>query len=264
MSVAQLVSLQIASSPNIKRQCSGYFTTTRILIRSGCDLDEAYRDLWTGAMIDGWIDQIGCLWKDVPKRLLDWSSFLHELGLDATSKRIAGESISWILLQDYLLGGPENSKKQEEVANKIFLTCLLKPDLSLPFPPLGIPALQLLMTRKWSPELSPHFIDLAYILVHFGHAGVRSCYYNDFSPMLCACVNGWFKEWVTVLCKCEIDPHTVFWPDIEYYYGCKDEHYEIGESSAVDMGDLSLTEDLPTFENIRMRKHVVRAGLDED
>lgn len=152
---------------------------------------------------------------------------------------------------------PDVERGLENNSNEVFLLCLFQADVSLRTDH-GLQALHTLVIRnKWSAEFSSHFIDLAYILIHFGGADVFAVMDDDNSPTTLAFRHGWWDEWEIVLERCGFDPNTVLRKEIDRL--SKIIHLDRGESTAVD------TEDLISHasEDVTRRKAIVGDRLDE-
>ena len=201
-----------------------YYATIRAFIRAGCDVVDAFEDL-LGMLVIG---IRGSLWEDPQQSLVDWTTFLCDLGMNVNSTT----SLMSVLENPEIIP-PE---VMEYRSNMVFLSCLLKADVSLRTTG-GFQALHLLIwSNKWSAEFSPHFIDLAYILIRFGGADVYACDKNNDSPTMLALELGWLDEWVIVLFRCGLDPVTVIRKDIDRIN--KFRRLGDGESTAVDTEDL--------------------------
>lgn len=149
----------------------------------------------------------------------------------------------------------EFEQVMEFCSNAVFLLCLMKADLSLRTPQ-GMQALHILFLNKWSAEFSPHFINLAYILIHFGGADIFA--FDDFrSATTLAFLHGWRDEWTIVLDRCGLDPLAVFEKELDRV--SRIIHLGSGETTAVDTGDLIFQ----ASGDVTRRKPVVGDRLDD-
>ena len=54
--------------------------------------------------------------------------------------------------------------------------------------------------------MSPHFIELDYVLIRFEGADLSALTYDGDSPSLMAYAMGWWSEWVIALDRSGLDP----------------------------------------------------------
>ena len=143
--------------------------------------------------------------------------------------------------------------------NIVFLMCLLKADVSYRDETTGQQALHVLTYFEWSAELSPQFINIAYILIHFGGADVHAIDCYKVSPTAYAYRHGWWNEWLIVLDRCGFNCNEVIRKENDF--AKKIQFLGNGESTAIDTEDLSvLTSDTARR---RRRRPVVGDRLDD-
>ena len=259
-----------ACSPTLygKSDYTDHFLTTRILLgQTQCDLGEIYGDVASMSALvhvcskqqDG-----GRFYKNPPKSLLDWISFLRTNAFDADTGETATSALYYYLFSHLQSGNAKDPHQLSEEVDAIFLLCLLRADVTQPRA-LGAQALHYVMMNKWSLALSPYVTELAYVLVRYGHADVYAREDNGFSVSDFAVFRGWYEEWFAVLIQCGFDLDDLLQEHLEY---CdKVRRSGGGESSAVDTEDLtSLSEQvgLLTSGAVRRRKLNVGAGSDEE
>ena len=170
-----------------------------------------------------------------------------------------GTDITFILM-GYLIAPQRIYSDPEQVMETrsytVFLLCLMKVDLSLRTPQ-GMQALHILFFKEWSAEFSPHFIDLAYILIHFGGADISAVDDYNMSPTALAFLHGWRDEWVIVLDRCGLDHHAVLQKEMDRLR--KIIHLGSGESTSVDTEDLIFQ----ASGDVTRRRAVVGDRLDD-
>lgn len=200
----------------------------------------------------------GNLWEDLQQSLLDWTTFLCDLGVNVDIVRgsTGATLLMVILLQAPQINSPDFKQTMEERSNEVFLLCLLNADVSLRRSS-GCQALHTLLLNKWSAEFSPYFIDQAYILIHFGGADIFAVIDGNLSPTILAFDYGWWDEWEIVLERCGLDPIAAVQKEFDRWG--KIEHLGDGESTAVDTQDLMFQ---PSGDVTR-RKAAVGDRLDE-
>ena len=234
MTLAQFYCLIESSTPasKISRICD-YCSVTLALIRSGCDLYDAFDDhhfiLLTVArtLLDLRLES-PC-WEDPQESLVEWSNFLCSQGVKLSDTLLIG----YLVLPQ--IGSSDFEEGMQNRTITIFLLCMLKADVSFREARHGWQALHVLL-NEWSAEMSPHFINIAYILIHFGGANVLAPDYRGFSPTDYAFRNGWRNEWKMVLDRCGLDVNEVLEKDLELWR--KQQRLGDGESSAVDTEEL--------------------------
>ena len=248
--------------------------TARVLKRYSCDLVDAFDEdrsefyklmYFLLGMSE---DSERCLWRDVQDSILEWRSLLKEQGLDFTHLNavvtIDGFSCSKMIgpLTDLVhREEPGSLQDMRRVANVIFLMCLFEIGLSIETSPYGFQPLHFLMILPKSPEISKFWADIAYILVHFGHADVSAKTALELTPTMVALQFGWFEEWVGVLEQCGIDVITIIAQDLT----CCAKHKRLGsgESSVIDTEDIWVTVGSSAWENMRQRRTFGRNVVDE-
>ncbi len=235
MKRAQVHCLIESSTPasKISRICD-YCSVTRALIRSGCDLYDAFNDpyliLLTVALALRNLRLESPCWEDPQESLVEWSTFLCSQGVKLSDT---------LLIENLFLPHIDSSNFEQIMQERtltVFLLCMLKADASFREERCGWQALHVLLLNDWSSELSPHFINLAYILIHLGGADVSAPDYEGSTPTIYAFINGWEDEWEIVLDRCGIDYEELFIEEIDRLR--KKQRLGGGESSAVDTEEL--------------------------
>lgn len=233
-----------------------YYATTRALARAGCDLNDTWDCmLWLIPYpIEVWREP---LWKNLQQSLLDWTTFWCDLGLNMDVWDVTDTELLINLLITAHRVFPHCKETIETLSNAVFLLCLLKADVSLRTVH-GLQALHILTSyNAWSAEFSPHFIELAYILIHFGGADIFAVDDDDNSPTTLAFRHDWEDEWMIVLDRCGLNPLAVLQKEMDRWNKIK--HLGNGESTAVDTEDLILQ--APTAAT--RRRAVVGDRLDD-
>ena len=257
MYTAQYGALEDYSTPTSDRvSCAAdFYSTTRELVRSGLSLDDGllmFSDSPYQLVPLPVFEQEKPLWEDPPKSLLDWTAFLCDQGIRFDGTRSKMLEIHILSLHSLMSDSILDETAARDFTNTIFLMCLLKADVSLRDEATGRQALHVLTSVEWSAKFSPHFINIAYILIHFGGADVHAIDYHKLSPTVYACLRGWRNEWRIVLDRCGFDCKEVIRKDIDFVK--KNQFLGNGESTAIDTKDLStLTSDTATTR----RRHVV-------
>ena len=263
MYTAQYGALEDYSTPTSDRfSCAAdFYSTTRELVRSGLSLNDTLLecsdspDLTTILYVFG---QEKPLWDDPQKSLLDWTAFLCDQGITFDGMR--SKMLKIHILSPHSLKSVSivDETAARRCTNAIFLMCLLKADVSLRDEATGGQALHVLTSVEWSAEFSPHFINIAYILIHFGGADVHAIDYHKFSPTAYAYRHGWWNEWLTVWDRCGFDYNEVIRKELDFFE--KNQSLGNGESTAID------TEDLRTLTSntaITRRRPVMGDWLDD-
>ena len=245
------------SSPTSDRvSCAAdFYSTTRELVRSGLSLNDTLLefpdslDLITILYVS---EKEKSLWEDPQKSLLDWTAFLCDQGIRFDGMR--SENLTNIIRSFHSF----DKTAARMLTNVIFLMCLLKADVSLRDEATGRQALHVLTNVEWSADFSPHFINIAYILIHFGGADVHAIDYHKFSPTAYAYLRGWWNEWLIVLDRCGFDCNEVIRKAIDVAE--KILFLGNGESTAIDTKDLSTS---TSDTAITRRRPVVGDRLDD-
>ncbi len=232
MKIAQYYFLIEFLLPASKRM-GDYYSITRALIRSGCDLDYVLDDpsiMWAVPVFIRDLQMERPCWEDPPESLVEWSNFLCSQGVKLSDT---------LLIENLFLPHIDSSNFEQIMQERtltVFLLCMLKADASFREERCGWQALHVLLLNDWSSELSPHFINLAYILIHLGGADVSAPDYEGFTPTIYAYLGGWWDEWKMVLDRCGIDYEELFIEEIDR--SRKKQRLGGGESSAVDTEEL--------------------------
>ncbi|KAL8737156.1 MAG: hypothetical protein Q9181_001974 [Wetmoreana brouardii] len=173
--------------------------------------------------------------KRPPNTLLDWVSFLSNQGLDVNDTNEKGYTLLMRQIVEIVLPSDRPPPTRSDVI-KVLVLCLLKADVSIREPTLGLQALHLLLLGKTTGLHTSLFSDLAYVLIRYGGADVSATTYDGQSLLEAAYHIGWLDEWITVLHRCGISIEEVFTkerqrPNRSWYLGN-------GDSTAVDTEDL--------------------------
>ena len=238
MLVTQLGALNKYSDPASDRasRAVDFYSITRELVRSGLDINRVYFsniEFPDSPQTLRTVEEEKPLWEDPQKSLLDWAAFLCDQGLVLDS--FSNEAVT-ILIHSILLLEYHSPETLRTYTNEIFLLCLLKADVSIRHPKTGMQALHILLFTKWSADLSPHIIDVAYILIHFGGADVHAVVNGKLSPTIFAYLNGWWDEWLIVLDRCGLDCDELIRKENDFWG--RTQFLSDGESTAVDTEDL--------------------------
>lgn len=168
-------------------------------------------------------------------------------------------------MEGYLTGHPENATPTYQIRriiNLILIMCLFGVDVSAREPGNDYQAIHLLMILPHSPEISEFWADLAYILVHFGHADVSAMATElAQSPTLLAVKYGWFSEWIGVLKRCGIEISAVLKHESEWWM--RKTCLGFGESSVIDTEDLLLDRRSNASQAMRKRHPIKQHGIDD-
>ncbi|KAL8721473.1 MAG: hypothetical protein Q9225_001852 [Loekoesia sp. 1 TL-2023] len=224
-----------------------YESVTRSLIRSGCDLNEAFGYSWfplsdfIAKQCDEDFWQQIRIWEHCPDLLTDWAEFLRNQGLNV-NQLDQGET-TWII-NEVILHLDSNSCDELfrwELTQDIFLQCLLGADVSVREPETGWQALHFLFgSRRWSAEWTSDVLAIACMLINLGGADLFAFTYDGESPSSLAISNGWEHQWRTALDICGFDSEEVIEVDFERWE--KYQRLGFGDSSAVDVEDLVSTD----------------------
>lgn len=219
----------------------GFELVTRILIRSGCNLNESlvipsWDRFWPVTSSDQaqyWLDIR--IWQNPPVSLLRWAESLRDQGLDTEQTTDDGHTILMFVMSH--LADPCDKQRTLVLTNAVFMLCLFGADASFREPRYGVPALHLLFSlRKWSAESSRDVVDLAAILILYGGADVFAVTSEGCSPTMIAAKMGWGKEWIHALEICGFDYEEVFMEELKRLKNIK--RFGHGDSSAVDTEEL--------------------------
>ena len=239
-----------------------FYSTTRELVRSGLSLNDTLLEFSDSLQTIATLrvcKQEKLWWEDPQKSLLDWTAFLCDQGVTYEGMRSQMLIIIIIRGLQALEGFSIFSETAARLStNFVFLMCLLKADVSFRQEVTGRQALHVLTICEWSAEFSPHFINIAYILIHFGGADVHAIDYDKFSPTAHACRHGWWNEWLIVLDRCGFDCHEVFRKEIDFVM--KILFLGNSESTAIDTEDLII---LTSNTATTRRRPVVGDRLDD-